>query len=105
MGSAASWERWDAGSIPSLVQWVKDLTLLQPWLNRSKLQLRSDPWPGNSLSLGAAQSEKNQKTKKENKDISFLPTGVSVREKRKWKNGNYHKNRRQFPRLELDNKF
>ena len=24
MGSAASWEPWDAGSIPSLAQWVKD---------------------------------------------------------------------------------
>ena len=23
------WERWDAGLIPSLAQWVKDLALLQ----------------------------------------------------------------------------
>ena len=23
-GSAASWERWDAGSIPGSAQWVKD---------------------------------------------------------------------------------
>ena len=24
MGLVASWERWDAGSIPNLAQWVKD---------------------------------------------------------------------------------
>ena len=28
-GSLASWDPWDAGSIPSLAQWVKDLALLQ----------------------------------------------------------------------------
>jgi len=28
-GSAVSWERWDTGSIPGLVQWVKDLALQQ----------------------------------------------------------------------------
>ena len=40
----ASWERWDAGSILHLAQWVRDLALLQLWLG-SKLWLGSDPWP------------------------------------------------------------
>ena len=35
------------GSIPGLAQWVQDLVLLQLLL-KSKLQLESDPWLGNS---------------------------------------------------------
>ena len=31
-GSAVSWEDWDAGLIPSLAQWVKDLVSPQLWL-------------------------------------------------------------------------
>ena len=34
----------DASSIPGLVQWVKDLALMQLWC-RLKLGLRFDPWP------------------------------------------------------------
>ena len=37
--------------ISSPAQWVKDPALLQLW-HRSKLRLRFDPWPGNSIGLG-----------------------------------------------------
>lgn len=56
-GLIASWEQWDAGSIPSLSQWVKDLAPQQLWL-RLQLQLVSDPWPGNSICYGKAKREK-----------------------------------------------
>ena len=46
MGSAASWERWDAGLIPDLAQWVKDLAFPQL---RLQLWLGSDPWPENAI--------------------------------------------------------
>ena len=45
---------WSAGA---QVQWVKDLPLSQLRL-RSQLQLRSDPWPGNSICLQVAKKEK-----------------------------------------------
>ena len=53
----ASLERWDTGSIPGGAQWVKDL-VLPP---RLKLQLRSDPWPGNSICPGVAKKEGKKK--------------------------------------------
>ena len=56
-GIGSSWEHWDTGSTLGPVQWVKDLALPQLWL-RSQLQLRSDPWPGNSICHGAARKEK-----------------------------------------------
>ena len=37
-----SWEQWDAGSVPSPAQWVKDPMMPQPQLQlRSHLQLAS----------------------------------------------------------------
>ena len=56
------WEPWDAGSIPSLVQWIKDLALPQSWL-RSELWLRSDPWPRNSICHGVTKKGRKEKKK------------------------------------------
>ena len=46
----SSWEGWNAGLIPSLVQWLKDLAL--------------DPWPRNSVCPGEDKKEKKEKKKK-----------------------------------------
>lgn len=32
MESMESWERWDGGSIPSPIEWIKDPSLPQLWL-------------------------------------------------------------------------
>ena len=50
MGSAVSLQHQDAGSIPGLAQGVKGYGIAT----------ESDPWPGNSLSRGAAKKEKNK---------------------------------------------
>ena len=57
----ASWECWVAGSIPSPVHWAKDPASSNLCLG-SKLQLRSDPWPGNSICLKEAKNKKNRGT-------------------------------------------
>ena len=62
--SVASLECWDAGSIPSLAQWVKDVVLPQLQL-RSQLQLGSDPWSRNFICCGAAKKKNKKKKKKE----------------------------------------
>ena len=56
MRSAVSLEVWDAGSIPSLTQWVKDTVLQKLWL-RSPLQLGSYSWPENSICCGVTKKE------------------------------------------------
>ena len=59
MGSAASWQCQDTGSIPGPAQWVKDLVL--PLLRlRLQLLLRSNPCPKNSICHRAAKKEKEK---------------------------------------------
>ena len=66
----ASWECWDAGLIPSLAQWVKDLVLPQLQL-RLQPQLRCDPWPGNSIHcrVGKKETEREREKKKEKEKL------------------------------------
>ena len=59
MGSAASLEHWDVGSIPSPAQRVKDPVLPQ-LQGRWQLLLRSDPWPGNSICHGVVKKGKKK---------------------------------------------
>ena len=64
MGSVASLQRWDTGSIPSRAQSMEDLVLLQ-LQHRLQLQLESDPWPKNSICQGAAPPQKKEIQRKE----------------------------------------
>ena len=68
MGSVESWEGWDAGSIPSLAQRVKDPVLPQLWLTL-KLQLGSDliPDPGTPYALDWPKRKKIKITKRSKK--------------------------------------
>ena len=63
MGSAASLQRWDTGSIPSPAELVKYPTLRQLQL---KLQLCSDliPGPGNSISHRLTKKKKSPSKEK-----------------------------------------
>ena len=70
------WECWDESSIPGLAQWVEDMALLQLWLG-SQLQLRSDPWPGNSVCRRAAKKKNNNNKKGINLNISVITLNVN----------------------------
>ena len=67
MGLAASLEGWDTGSIPSLAEWVKNLTLPQ-LRHRSQLWLRSDPWSRNFHTLWGSQEKKKKRVKKKERE-------------------------------------
>ena len=56
-GLAVSLEPCNTGLIPSPAQWIKD-PVLQKLQHGSQLQLRSDTWPGNSISQRAAKKKK-----------------------------------------------
>ena len=56
-GSAACLESWDAGLSPGPAQWVKD-PMLPQLQHRSKLRLRSYPWPRTSISVGWPKKKK-----------------------------------------------
>ena len=62
MGSEASWESWDAGSIPGLAQGLKEVVLLQVWL-RLQLQLGSDPGLLTPYAVGQPLPPKKKKKK------------------------------------------
>ena len=64
MGTLAS--RFD----PQPAQWVKDPALPQLWL-RSHLQLRSDPWPRNSICHKAAKNGRGKKKKKKKEEREY----------------------------------
>ena len=53
-------EHWDMGSISDRAEWVKDPESPQLRL-RLQLQLRSDPWPENSMCHGAVKKKKKKK--------------------------------------------
>ena len=72
MGLVVSWERQAVSLIPGLVQWFKDLLMLQQWL-RSRLQLGSDPWPGNSICHRVAKKKK-RKQKTKNNTYQYIRT-------------------------------
>ena len=61
IGSMASWERWDEGSISGPAQRLTDLALLQLWLRLQNWGSNLIPRPGSSICWGAAKKEKKKK--------------------------------------------
>ena len=58
VGSAASLQLWNKGSIPDRAPWVKDPQL---WWHQLQLWLTPDPWPGNSVCQVAAKKKEKKK--------------------------------------------
>ena len=61
---------------PGPAERLKDL-VLQPLWFRSKLQLGSDPWPGNSICCRAAKKEKKKERKKKEAALSSHEFAIS----------------------------
>ena len=70
IGSVVSLQCQDAGFISGPAQWLKGSVLPQLWC-RLQLQLRSDPWPRNSMCHGVTKKEKKGKKKKKKKIQTF----------------------------------
>ena len=66
MGMAASWKHWDTGLIPGPVQWVKDLMLLQLWVQSLAQELYM-PRDGQKKK----KKIKQYSIKTRNKEVSF----------------------------------
>ena len=61
VGLVASWERWNAGSIPGLAQWVKDLTCCSCSLGHN---CSSDLIPGPGTPYASGQPKKKEEKKR-----------------------------------------
>ena len=71
MGLAASLQCQDAGLILVRHSGLKNLALPQLWC-RSQLWLRSDPWPGNSISCRVLLPQKTPLVYQEQKGTSLI---------------------------------
>ena len=72
MGSAASWEHWDTGSIPGPAQWVENPVLLQLWPDESpNLDRSRGRGPPYTTGGGEKNGEGKKKKKKKKKKVSF----------------------------------
>ena len=86
MKLVVSWEYCDVDSIPSLAQWVRLLVMLQQWL-RSCLQLKSDPWPGNTICHRVAKKKK----KKSSISDREINSGMKIRKMNMMSRDSKHK--------------
>ena len=77
MESVASLDQWDADLIPGLAQWVEDPALLQLWCGL-QLQLRTDPWPGNSICHRAAKKGGGKKLKQNHRTHHLIEQSVMM---------------------------